>query len=157
MKQETLNALDNIFLSTPIMRADGVPTDKEIAEASERLEIPFPNDYVEFLRMFGGAMVGPYPVFGLRPVDVMEDERWSVVEITEATRASLNEAAGWVVFSEDHGGNPIGFDSSGIIVIYDHDFGGTSKLADDFEGYLRSQCLKITGAAQKDGRNGKPV
>jgi hypothetical protein len=143
MRLDTLKALDNMFLSAPMMRADGVPTDVEIEDASNRLGIAFPNDYVEFLRRFGGAMVGPYPVFGLRPVDVMEDERWSVVEITEATRASLNDARGWVVFSEDHGGNPIGFDSSGSVVVYDHDFGGISKVAEDFESYLRHQCLKI--------------
>lgn len=143
MRLDTLQALEKMFLDSPMMRADGVPTDMEIADASDRLGITFPNDYVEFLRRFGGAMVGPYPVFGLRPVDVMESERWSVVEITELTRDSLNEAGGWVVFSEDHGGNPIGFDSSGSVTIYDHDFGGSSKIANDFEGYLRSQCLKI--------------
>jgi hypothetical protein len=143
MRQDTIKALENMLSDAPIMRADGVPSDMEIAEASNRLGIAFPITYIEFLRSFGGAMVGPYPVFGLRPVEVLENERWSVVDVTEATRVSLDVAKAWVVFSEDHSGNPIGFDASGVVEIYDYDFGGISRIADDFEGYLRSQCLKI--------------
>ncbi len=58
--------------------------------------------------MFGGAMVGPYPIFGLRPVEVMGDNHWSVVDVTRRYR--IDGVAGtedWVVFSEDHAGNPV--------------------------------------------------
>ena len=144
MNDETLGALDRMFSASPVMRADDSPSGDEVDAASERLGVQFPSDYREFVLKFGGAMVGPYPVFGLRPVDAMEDSRWSVVEISESIRTKLQAASNWVVFSEDHSGNPIGFDGSGSVFVYDHDFGGETKLADSFEDYVRTQCLKLS-------------
>ncbi|MCO8120271.1 SMI1/KNR4 family protein [Stieleria sp. TO1_6] len=143
MKIELLAALDQLFSESPAMRADDLPTEDEIDVASQKLNVPFPQDYREFLKRYGGAMVGPYPVFGLRPVEVMEKERWSVVKITEAIRYELANNLRWVIFSEDHSGNPIGFDATGSVLIFDHDFGGETKIADSFESYIRLQCLKL--------------
>ncbi|WP_436717015.1 SMI1/KNR4 family protein [Roseiconus lacunae] len=144
MNDETLNALNAMFSATPVMRSDDSASENELDAASERLRVQFPSDYREFVMRYGGAMVGPYPVFGLRPVDVMEDNRWSVVEITESIRDELPFALEWVVFSEDHSGNPIGFDTAGRVFIFDHDFGGETQIADSFESYIRSHCLKMT-------------
>jgi hypothetical protein len=143
MIAETLELLDRMFAESPMMRADEVPDVAEIDAASEELGIPFSDDYREFLLRYGGAMIGPYPIFGLRAVDVMDDSRWSVVDVTRELRSSgLDGVKRWLVFSEDHSGNPIGMDGDGKVWIYDHNFGGVSELSSSFESYIRTQCLK---------------
>lgn len=144
MRQDTLMRLRKEFQEFPIIVANSFPTVNEIEQASIELGIPFPNDYVQFLQEFGGATVGPYPIFGLRPVSVMGDEEWSVVKMTKFYRAQpVPGTDKWVVFSEDHAGNPIGFDAKGVVWIHDHDFGGIAQLAESFEDYLRKRCLKL--------------
>ena len=87
-------------------------------------------------------MVGPYPIFGLRPVEVMGDDHWSAVDITKCFRNNgLPGTEDWLIFSEDHAGNPIGMNSTGEVWIFDHDFGGSALLAPTFEAYLRIGCL----------------
>lgn len=144
MKTEILNKLDALFASSPILRATELPSDTEISEAAIQLGIPFPADYREFLLKYGGAMVGAYPIFGLRPVKVMDDDLWSVVCVTRRCRErKVPGTEAWIVFSEDHAGNPIGIDRKGTVWIHDHDFGGIMQLAADFEEYLRRKCLKM--------------
>lgn len=144
MNSDTLAKLDEMFAESPVMRAEDVPTGDEVDAASQEIGIPFPEDYREFLLRYGGAMVGPYPVFGLRMTDVMDDSRWSVVDVTREIRScGLDGVSKWIVFSEDHAGNPIGMDTDGKVWIYDHDFGGVTKLAEDFEEYIRTHCLKL--------------
>jgi len=66
------------------------------------------------------------------------------VTVTQEYRSlAIGELSGWVIFSEDHAGNPIGFDSQGIVLVFDHDFGGVTHLHPDFETYLRVTCLKL--------------
>jgi len=94
----------------------------------------------------GGGMVGPYPIFGLRPVDVMGTDQWSVVDVTRHYRSDgVPGVDKWAVISEDHAGNPIGMDGEGVIWIHDHDFGGVSTIARTFEEYVRVHCLKLPG------------
>lgn len=143
MTPDTINRLNTELASSPILIAKSLPTELEIEKAAQELGIPFTNDYVEFLQKFGGAVVGAFPIFGLRPVPVM-GKSWSVLEMTNWYRQqSIPEANKWVVFSEDHAGNPVGFDESGVVWTYDHDFGGTTRLMNSFEDYLRKRCLKI--------------
>jgi SMI1-KNR4 cell-wall len=144
MTPDTLARLKNEFESFPIMVAESLPTIEEIEQASSELGIPFTSDYIAFLRLFGGAMVSAYPIFGLRPVPIMGKQRWSVVEMTKLCRQeSIPCTDNWVVFSEDLAGNPVGFDISGIVWTHDHDFGGIARLYDSFEQYVRERCLKI--------------
>jgi len=146
MNSDTWDRLDQEFDEFPTMRAIEVPSEDEINVASEEVGIAFPQDYREFLARYGGAMVGPYPVFGLRPVEVMGKNRWSVVDMTGRLRSSgLDGTSDWIVFSEDQAGNPIGMDADGKVWIYDHDFGGITELASSFEEYIRARCLKVTG------------
>ena len=49
----------------------------------------------------------------------------------------------WAVISMDHSGNPIGLDADGKIWISDHDAGAVQVIANNFESYLRNQCLKL--------------
>lgn len=144
MTNETIECLRAELAESPILRAVSLPTSEEIDAASLALGVPFVGDYREFLLMFGGAMVGPYPIFGLRPVEVMGNDHWSVVDVTKHYRNDgVPGTKDWVVFSEDHAGNPVGMDEKGAVWIHDHDFGGISNLASSFEEYVREQCLKL--------------
>ena len=144
MKEDTLNRLDEMFAATPMMRADEVPSEAEVDAASNELGVAFSDDFREFMLKYGGATVGPYPVFGLRPSELIDD-RWSVVEVTREIRAAGIEGVdSWVIVSEDHSGNPIGVDESGKAWIFDHDFGGISELAPSFDEYVRVQCLNLS-------------
>jgi len=99
---------------------------------------------------FGAAMVGPYPIFGLRPVDVMGKRRWSVVDVTrEYRRKRIPGCNEWAIVSEDQAGNPVGLDREGAIWIHNHDFGGIARLAQNFEEYLRVKCMKLPATSKE--------
>lgn len=144
MMKDTIDRLNSEFAQFPTMRADELPSSTEIEDASKQIGVPFPRDYQEFLGNYGGAMVGAYPIYGLRPVPVMGKRRWSVVEVTRQCRnGKIPGCDAWIVFSEDQAGNPIGIDAAGAVWIHDHDFGGIAPLAKDFEEYIRKQCLNL--------------
>ena len=145
MMTDTKERLEERFAESPIVRASNAPSDAEIDEAAQALGVLFDSDYREFVRLYGGAMVGPYPIFGLRPVEVMDDELWAVVTVTERYRETgIAKIAEWYVVSEDHAGNPVGVDAEGKVWTYDHDFGGPAVIASSFEEYLRSKCLSLS-------------
>ena len=147
MRPDTIDRLDAQFAEFPMMRANDAPSKAEIAQAEQQTGVPFDEDYREFLLRYGGGIVGPYPIFGLRPVEVMGSNHWSVVDVTRHYRScGVPGVERWVVISEDHAGNPVGMDAEGAIWIHDHDFGGISALAESFEEYLRGRCLKLPGA-----------
>ena len=144
MRPDTIDRLDAEFAEFPIMRASDVPSKAEIAQAEQQIGVPFDEDYREFLRRYGGGMVGPYPIFGLRPVEVMGANHWSVLDVTRHHRSDGVPGVGrWAVISEDHAGNPVGMDAEGAIWTHDHDFGGISAIAGSFEEYIRDRCLKL--------------
>lgn len=146
MTNDTLSRLEALFEEFPCMCATSVPGDDEVQAAEKEVGIVFPADYREFLLRFGGAMVGPYPIYGLRSAEVMEDGV-SVIDVTSRYRGDgVPGCDDWIVFSADHCGNPVGMDSSGAVWIHDHDFGGIAPLAKDFEEYLRDRCLHLPSA-----------
>lgn len=67
MMNETIERLSVELTESPVLRAESLPTIDEINHASQELGVPFDADYFEFLLKFGGAMVGPYPIFGYAP------------------------------------------------------------------------------------------
>jgi hypothetical protein len=144
MTNDTIERLNAEFAESAILYAESTPSATEVAEASREIGVPFSADYCEFLTAYGAAMVGPYPIFGLRPVAVMGNRRWSVVDVTrEYRRNRLPSSDDWAIISEDHAGNPVGMDREGVIWIHDHDFGGIARIANDFEEYIRVHCLKL--------------
>jgi hypothetical protein len=144
MMPNTIDRLDAQFVEFPTTRAGDVPTSSEIEQAARQIGVPFSLDYKEFLRRYGGAMAGPYPIFGLRPVEVMDRDLWSVVAVTRHFRSDgVPGCDAWAVISYDHAGNPVGMDQNGAIWMHDHDFGGITPLATNFEEYLRVNCLKL--------------
>jgi hypothetical protein len=143
MKPETWDVIEAMFAEFPFMRAEEVQI-AEIDAASNELGIPFAADYREFIRRYGGAIVGPYPIFGLRAAEPLERNGASVTQVTRQFRHNRWPGTEhWAVFSIDHAGNPIGFDKEGKVWISDHDAGVLEVIAPDFEEYLRKHCLKL--------------
>ncbi len=138
MRKTTLASLDELLLQRPILRGGSVE-EHEIAAAEQALGLDFDKDYREFLRCHGGAMIGSFPVFGLRQAEVMESGD-SVVSVTERCRkqgwlGTLGTDE-WVVISCDLGGSPIGLTREGEVWISDHDFGGVRRLHATFEDFV---------------------
>src|SRR5688500_5092457 len=107
MKDTTWNALDAHFAKYPTLKSDGVP-DADLTQASEQIGRELPAEYREFVARYGGAVVGAYPVFGLRPVEALGND-WSVTEMNRVFRSQQWDGVDdWVIVSMDHSGNPIG-------------------------------------------------
>ena len=125
------------------MRAEGVPQ-SEIDEAASQLGIPFPQDYQEFLRRYGGGHAGSLSVAGLREWELAGRTDWSVTELTEHFRRQQYPGVDrWVIFSGDGFGNPIGFDDLGRIWISDHDHFEFVCIEASFEDWIRRWALSI--------------
>src|SRR5687767_4981138 len=86
MQTSTLQRLDESYAKFPGMRAEGVPQ-SEIDTAAARLRVPFPADYQEFVRRYGGGHTGSLSVAGLRRWEFAGPDDWNVVEVTEHYRA----------------------------------------------------------------------
>lgn len=143
MRDDTWSALEGQFARHPFLRG-GPVRPEEIDDASAALQVSFPEDYREFLLRHGGAIVGRYPVFGLRPTEPMGNE-WSVVEVNQRYRTDRWPGVDdWLIVSVDHAGNPMGIDADGRVWVSDHDFGGISPIADNFEHFLRKECLVMS-------------
>ncbi len=143
MKEDTWEKLDAMFQKHSILKAEAVPL-QEINESAVQIGIPLPSDYVEFIHRYGGAIVGPFPIFGLRKAKPMGNEDGSFVEVTaQFRRQRWPGTERWIVISSDHAGNPVGLDGNGQVWISDHDAGVVEVIADNFEDYLRKRCLKM--------------
>lgn len=140
MKPETLRSLEGEFERFPILRAEAVG-DGEIDEAVAALGVEFPPDYRELVRRYGAAMLGSYPVFGLRPVEPM-GTMWSVVQVNRHFRKDRWPGVDdWLIVSMDLGGNPIGIAADGQVWISDH--GHVSIIASSFEEFVRREGLGL--------------
>ncbi len=143
MRDETWQALDDLFSKTPILKADVVESD-EIAAAERDVGVVLHEDYKEFVHRYGGAIVGPFRVFGLRKAVPMGNHEASFVEVTKSFRLQRWPAVEkWAVISMDYGGNPIGLDEAGKVWISDHDARAVQVVAENFEEYLRKRCLNM--------------
>ncbi len=143
MKDTTWEAIDSQHRKFPQTRASGV-TQTEIRAASDRLNIPFPPDYSEFLERCGGGSVGSYSIAGLRRWEFASIHDWNVVEQTELFRQQRYPGAErWVIFTGDGWGNPIGLDAEGRIWLSDHDSAEFVGLEPSFEAWLRSHALDL--------------
>jgi hypothetical protein len=136
MTEDTWKKLDQMFEDAPMMKASTVSLD-EVTSAFSHLDFELPQDYKDFVCRYGGATVGPYSVYGLRAADTMGDDEGSALSVTQRFQDDgWKDVKGSLVVSADHSGNPVLLRSNGEIWIVDHDNGVTSKLADNFEGYL---------------------
>lgn len=143
MREDTWAALDAQFSKFPMMKAEPVPPE-EFDGAVVGLPFSVPADYRQFVLRYGGALVGPYPIFGLRQADAMGSEEASFLDITQRFRDDGWQGVDeWLVVSMDHAGNPIGISADGRIWCSDHESGEVVPVALTFERYLRSKCLGL--------------
>jgi hypothetical protein len=144
MRPETWQAIDEMFREDPVLRAGEVPYE-EIDAAAAQAGFQLDSDYREFVHRHGGAIVGPYPVYGLRRAHVMGRKEGSVFDLTrDFKRQRWPGVHDWLVFSIDHAGNPVGLGKDGKVWISDHDAGVVEVIANSFEDYLRKRCLNLT-------------
>ena len=96
-----------------------------------------PASYRDFVKRYGAAIVGPFPVYGIGASEAMSAKDASVVDVTERFRGgewpSVLET---LVISTDHAGNPITLDGDGRVQRYDHDCGVIELISKSFEGFL---------------------
>ena len=134
MNQDTINALREFFQENPILQGQPA-TPTEVEQAEVQLNANFNSDYKQFIILFGGSMVGTYPVYGITNSEVMEDR--TVIDLTISFREG-----GWpgadhnYVFSIDQSGNAIMFDKKGAIISFDHDAGEEYTLATSFDDFI---------------------
>ncbi|MFC4301958.1 SMI1/KNR4 family protein [Cohnella boryungensis] len=115
----------------------GVPaSQEEIAEAQRQLNIQFHEDYVHFIRTFGGAFAGIAVHAFVNGSSIGKE---TVVDLTLEFREQLKELpyaevvrTGYVI-SIDGSGDPIIIDREGKVCICYHDTGEMKVLADSFE------------------------
>lgn len=142
MNAETVRRLEQEFHAFPVMTS-GAPNAADWEDELNRLDFSPSDDYVEFVRRFGGSIVGPYTIVGTGASPAMGQEERSVSEFTEIFRTDRWPGTeNWIVFSKDLGGNPIGMDKGGTIWSWDHDAGEMICLADSFEEFLLAYCLR---------------
>jgi SMI1-KNR4 cell-wall len=131
MTLEIWNKLDEFFAKYPILRATSVG----MGEVKKAIGVDVDSYYLEFVSRYGGAIVGPYPIYGLRYAEAMEKQ--TVLEVTQHYRKqNWRGVEEWLIISSDHAGNPFGLDSKGSVWISDHDFGEVKKIANSFEEFI---------------------
>lgn len=140
MKQSTFDRLDQFFGDAPFMCGGGVGAD-QIESAQRTLDVVFSPEYRQFLIKYGGALVGPYPIYGLARAEPMDEHLWSVTEVTRHFRDQNWPGVERVyVISMDHAGNPIYISADGKVMTFDHDAGRLAEVAPDLDAYLHA-CL----------------
>lgn len=115
----------------------GIPaSQEEIAKAQQRLNVNFHEDYVHFIRTFGGAYVG-LAVYAFSNGSSLGNE--TVVDLTLGFREQFKELPlaevlrTSYVISMDGSGDPIIINQSGKVFICYHDTGEIKLVADSFE------------------------
>ncbi|MBF5006789.1 SMI1/KNR4 family protein [Diaphorobacter sp. NR2-3-3-1] len=134
MKDETIGRIGDYLKTFDI---NVIPNDQGDVDFIEKsLHWNIDPDYKQFILMFGGCYIG-LPVYGVRNCSLLEDV--SVVELTNEFKIDCDSIAdGCCVISMDGGGNPIFFNLSGSISIYDHNLGREDGFAKNFEDMILS-------------------
>jgi hypothetical protein len=149
MRQDTWDAINTTLKRFPDLRAEGVEF-VEIEMAALELEVRFPVDYAEYLRRYGSAQMGHYPIFGPRRSSLMGRIHGTVVEATRRFRRYHSpESKEWIIFSMDSSGNPIGFDEGGKVWVHHQETGERKAMAESFEAYLRLVCRVAKGSGAR--------
>jgi len=140
MNKRIWTTLERMFAEFPLMVASPA-MQQEIDTAARAIGCQFHGDYEEFLRRFGGALVGGTDILGVRRAEAMGRSSWSVSEMTKRFREEgWPGVADWYIISVDGAGNPIGVSADGQVWISDHDAGEVAVIAQDFERFLE-RCL----------------
>lgn len=137
MKQDLLKKV-RAMLSTQDGLSGQPATDAEINAAEKKLNVRFNEQYVEFIKLFGGAFGGidihafqNGALIGKATVTEMTEKFWG----TYADKLP-EELVGAVVISDDGSGNPILINTTGEIYIYLHEEDEAELLYDSLEALL---------------------
>ena len=140
MEDDLISTLRDRCSSYPFMFARAA-TLEEIRAEEKRVGMMFPNQYCEFLKIWGGAMIGAYPIFGTDAVDLMDTRLNTVSSVTEFYREQ-----GWrdvdsnLVVSQNHGGDPVLLTADGSLFVSSHDKIANTVSWSSFEDYIK-WCL----------------
>ncbi len=144
MNEDTWAQLEKSFHKWPQARA--TPVTATEFDQEMRPFLPIDADYREFVLRYGGAIVGPHPIYGLRKPCFMGTVggKATATELTLMFRETQWKGIDqWLIFSIDQGGNPIGFAADGAVWLSDQtNFGQVLQIASGFEDYLLKWCLK---------------
>lgn len=143
MNKETWALIDRQYQRFPSDHANGIePSEFDASFAKFQTT----SDYRDFVLRYGGGLVGTYPIYGLRLAEDMGmiEKKATAPEITEVFRKRKWPAVeGWLVFSVDQSGNPIGLLPDGSVSISDGARAQVQRLSSTFEGFLLKWCLKV--------------
>jgi hypothetical protein len=146
MNEKTWALIDEQYIRFPETRASAVSITDFVSAMKPYGQLVDP-DYREFILRYGGGIVGPHPIYGLRKAKSMGMlyGKGTAPELTQAFRdmrwPGVNE---WLIFSVDHGGNPIGFAKDQTVWLSDQmDYPQIVKMASGFEDYLLKWCFKV--------------
>lgn len=142
MKKELILKIEE-NLKTPFddeLSLKGIPaTDKEIIEAEKELNVKFHDDYIDFIKLFGGSYAG-IDIYAFNNNEMMSND--TVVDLTKSFRKDYeNDYRSKIinksyVFSFDDMGNPIMINENEYIIIFYHD-------SDEYEILTKSFSLFI--------------
>lgn len=137
MKEPLMERLKRFLLREDNLTLVGHPTSQEeIAQAEQQLNVNFHDDYIQFLRTFGGAYAG-LAVHGFSNGSSLGKE--TVIDLTQMFREQFKEHSFAeilevsYVISLDGTGDPIFITPSGHVYIGYHDTGEVKLIADSFE------------------------
>jgi hypothetical protein len=144
MRESTWRTIEALIENCFTVMGEPVPLE-EIATAAATLGVDLDADYVDFIRRFGGGILASYPIFGLRPVELLGND-WSFVQQTLTFRSIDNETAplDWYVFSDENG-NPIGQSRDHRVWVYRFNaaYEPITCIARDFADFVERVCLEL--------------
>ncbi|MEC0372272.1 SMI1/KNR4 family protein [Paenibacillus chibensis] len=120
-------------------------TEDEISNAQQRLHVDFYDDYLQFIRTFGGAYVG-LAVYAFSNGSSLGKE--SVVDLTLRFREQFQSSdfaetlQTSYVISMDGSGDPIFIDQAGQVFMYDHLTGEIKLTAASFESLIENNFIE---------------
>lgn len=134
MNEDLLNKILKFINPNTEINLIGIPaTQFEIEAAEKELNITFHEDYIIFIKKFGGSYAG-IPIYAFKNNEMLSED--TVIDLTKNFRADyegdnrseiINKS---YVFSFDGSGNPIMINQKGEVIIFYHDNDQYKILAD---------------------------
>lgn len=124
MNQELLERVRKEITSDQDMVLYGIPaSDEEINRAENILNIKFNDQYIQFIKLFGGAF-GGISIHAFNNGSLIG--KATVIELTKKFRETYNDLDkailnSFYIVSDDGSGNPILMNTGGEIFIFLHD------------------------------------
>ena len=140
---ETMNLLIKYFQDYPELKGI-LASSEEIKYAENILRIKFHDDYIEFIKKFGGASAG-LDIHAFHNSTLIGKE--TVIELTQGFQKLLelheqpmNKNKLYAI-SDDGSGNPILMDQQGHIFIYYHDSSEMEMLYESLDSLFKETLL----------------